>query len=238
MPSLQAQAEAIAASYLPPATGRPSDIGDQHLLRELFEAIRAGNYLETACDLVGLAPVTVYSWKKRGEAGEEPFKSFANTLKRASAQAEAQAVANVRTAGKLPQFWAAEMTYLERRHPDRWARRQDDSSAPKVVVQIGVGVGEVKVNVLTPTFASEPQALSPLMHSLTDAHESYKRGLCEPSSTLSTAASDSVSDGQSWQSNPAGDPTSLGGGAVLSAGVLPKQRRVHRRGAGKKKGAA
>ena len=145
MQSLQTQADAIAAAYQPPATGRPSDIADAHLLRELFEAIRAGNYLDTACHLVGLAPVTVYEWKRRGETGERPFAQFAHALKAASAQAEAAAVANVRKAGQLPQFWAAEMTYLERRHPEKWGRRQDGESGPKVVVQIGVSGGDVKV---------------------------------------------------------------------------------------------
>lgn len=160
MPSLQTQAEAIAASYIPPATGRPSDIGDAHLLHELFEAVRAGNYFETACDLVGLSPAAAYNWKKRGEAGEEPYKRFVDTLKRASAQAEAVAVANVRKAGQSPQFWAAEMTYLERRHPEKWGRRQDSEGGPKVVVQVGGSATDVKVlisgvgEVSPPTFAS------------------------------------------------------------------------------------
>lgn len=158
MHSLEAQADAIAAAYIPPLTGRPSDIADATLLKELFSAIEDGNYLETACDLVGLSVVTVNTWKKRGEDGEAPFDRFLIALKAASSRAEARAVANVRQAGKLPQFWAAEMTYLERRHPEKWGRRQEGDSGPKVVVQIGVSAGQVQglaISVSPPTFAPD-----------------------------------------------------------------------------------
>jgi hypothetical protein len=53
----------------------------------------------------------------------------------------------VRKAGELPQFWAAEMTYLERRFPEKWGRRQDSQDGPKVVVQIGVRDSDVRVQI-------------------------------------------------------------------------------------------
>ena len=62
--------------------------------------------------------------------------------------AESTSVQHVRHAGKDPRFWAADMTYLERRYPDRWGRRQDDGSAPKVIVQIGALMSDVTVNVV------------------------------------------------------------------------------------------
>jgi hypothetical protein len=124
----------------------------------LLEAVHNGNYIETAAELAGLSKVTVYDWLKRGEANETPYNVFANALKRATARAEAAEVAKVRNAGNDPRFWAASMTYLERRHPDRWARRSDDSSAPKVVVQIGVRDSDVQVSVQG---AAMPTALPP-----------------------------------------------------------------------------
>ena len=38
--------------------------------------------------------------------------------------------------------------YLERKHPDRWGRRQEDSGTPIVVVQFGVKDSDVTFNVL------------------------------------------------------------------------------------------
>ena len=58
---------------------------------------------------------------------------------------ESTAVNHVHAAGKDPRFWAAEMTYLERKSPDRWARRAEDSTTPRVVVQIGIATEEIKV---------------------------------------------------------------------------------------------
>ena len=50
------------------------------------------------------------------------------------------------------------MTWLERKSPEKWGRRQDDSQAPKVIVQLGVTAEHVKINVVSPgTFA--PDAL-------------------------------------------------------------------------------
>jgi hypothetical protein len=62
-------------------------------------------------------------------------------------------VSKVRKAGADPRFWAASMTYLERRHPERWARRSEGNDGPKVVVQIGVRDSDVQVSIQgnTPT---------------------------------------------------------------------------------------
>lgn len=161
MQSLQAQAEAIAELYIPPDVGRPSDIGDPEVLKQFFQAIADGNYLETACHLVGLSKVTVHNWTKRGEAGESPFDRFVNAVKAAEARAEAKMVANVRRASDLPQFWAAAATHLERRHPDRWGKRNDDTQVPRVVVQIGVGNTDVKVGIgLSPSVSEDLHSLS------------------------------------------------------------------------------
>ena len=158
----------IASSYQPPNTGRPSAIGDSQLLQELFDQIEAGNYPETACELAGLHLNTYRNWIKRGEAGETPFNAFLFAVKRASARAEALAVSRVRDAGKDPRFWAAEMTYLERRHPEKWGRRSEGSHGPSVQVYVGgVDIKDVKIAIvntapqeLSDTFACSTQALS------------------------------------------------------------------------------
>jgi len=52
-----------------------------------------------------------------------PHWEFFHQLKVAEAKAEATHVENLNKAGKLPQHWAASATYLERRYPERWGRR-------------------------------------------------------------------------------------------------------------------
>ena len=74
--------------------------------------------------------------------------------------AEAEDVANVRRAGKAgPQFWAASMTYLERKYPEKWGKRADESAGPKVVVQIGCKDSDVAIQVINVNGCSNETAL-------------------------------------------------------------------------------
>jgi hypothetical protein len=141
------RAEAIAEMYQPPAVGRPSAIGNIAHVQKFLEHIAAGNYVEPAAHAADLSPVTVYNWKKRGDRGEEPYARFVKAWKEAEAQAEVETVPNIRRASQLPQFWAAGMTLLERRHPERWGRRTDENSGPRVIVNIGLRDSDVQVSI-------------------------------------------------------------------------------------------
>ena len=157
MPSLEIAAKRLADAYQPPENGRPSSFGDPDTLTQLLTAIAAGNRRETACQLAGISGRTLYRWIEQGEAGEEPQAAFVRELKRAEAISEAKIVANVIAASEKPQFWAAGMTYLERKYPEHWGRRNEDGNAPRVVVQIGVKDSDVNVQVteLSPAVTRE-----------------------------------------------------------------------------------
>ena len=150
--ALRVQAEQIADAYLSrePAPGQPSRIGDADKVQLLLASIADGNYRETAIRQAGISKQTFYNWLKRADAGHEPELAFVDALEKAEAEAEAGLVANVRAASKLPQFWAAGMTLLERKSPEKWGRRQDDSQAPKVIVQIGIKDSDVSISTLSP----------------------------------------------------------------------------------------
>lgn len=155
---LAAVSQAIATAYQPPqGAGRPSAIADPASLQIFLAELEHGVHLEPAAQLAGLAPNTVRAWLKRGEDGEKPFDLFLLAFKRAQGAIEARVTKNIIRASEDSRFWAAGATYLERTHPDRWARRSDDSSAPKVVVQIGVRDSDVQVSIQGPTEA--PRAL-------------------------------------------------------------------------------
>lgn len=144
--TLRVQAEQIANAYLPNG-GRPSMTSDADTVQVLLAAIAEGNYRETACKLAGISKVTFYNTLKRAEAGEPSAVAFVNALEKAEACAENELVNNVRRASQLPQFWAAGMTLLERKSPEKWGRRQDSNDGPKVLVQIGVSAGDVQVTI-------------------------------------------------------------------------------------------
>ena len=107
------------------AGGRPKGSGIKltpELQARVVLLIRAGNYVVTACGASGISDASYWAWKVRGESGEEPYASFLDAVKRAEEEAESALVATVRRAGESQ--WQAAMTLLERRHPDRWGRRE------------------------------------------------------------------------------------------------------------------
>jgi hypothetical protein len=116
-----------------------------------------GNYRDTACQVADISKVTFYATLKRADAGEPAAIAFVNAVQKAEAWAESETVRNVRNASKLPQFWAAGMTWLERKSPDKWGRRQDDSSAPKVIVQIGIKDSDVSISTVSPLVSALPE---------------------------------------------------------------------------------
>lgn len=123
----------------------------------LIDELVAGNYRDVAATLAGITSRSVRGWMDLADKGDQRYEAIAQVIRIAEAHAEAASVRNVRAAGKDPRFWAADMTYLERRHPDRWARRNDDAYGPRVVVQVGLSAGELKaaVRVSATTDASD-----------------------------------------------------------------------------------
>jgi hypothetical protein len=140
-------ARAIAEAYVPSGAGRPSAIADASTLQVFLSELEHGIHMEPAADLAGIAPNTVRAWLKRGEDGEAPFDLFLRAYKRAKGAIESKVTRNIIAASEEPRFWAAGATYLERTHPERWARRSEDSGGPKVVVQIGVRDSDVQVSI-------------------------------------------------------------------------------------------
>lgn len=93
------------------------------LARRICEYIKIGNYTTTSAKAAGVNENTFWSYYKKGKAGNPKYKSFYEEIIKAEAEAEVMAVAMVRKA--MPDNWVAAMTFLERKFPDRWARREN-----------------------------------------------------------------------------------------------------------------
>jgi transposase-like protein len=155
--------------------GRPSKL-DPGLTERIIDAVLDGNYLETAAQIVGVSPSTLYRWLRRAdeaeahaqEHGEEdprtgavdlyanvdpaewPYLDFRHALKSAEAYAEAELLRFTRTAAP---GWQAYMTILERRHPSRWGRRDtskvEHSGGVRTSVEVIVPSDEDRAGVLS-----------------------------------------------------------------------------------------
>lgn len=98
-------------------------------------ALRAGNYIQTACALVGVSRVGLYERLKRGARERRrlekprtiPDPKFADDAEFSIKVEQALAIAETKdlhTIGKAAdEQWTAAAWRLERRFPDRWGRR-------------------------------------------------------------------------------------------------------------------
>lgn len=86
---------------------RPSELERRPELKDkIVSYLMGGNFIETACDLVGIHPSTFHQWMQRGE-GTHPdrtqapiFVDFVEAVKRAMSFAEATRVKRIEDAGK------------------------------------------------------------------------------------------------------------------------------------------
>jgi transposase len=109
------------------AIGRPTKLTPT-VQAAIAESIAAGAYPEQAARAAGIGRSTYYEWLQRGQAGEQPFSDFLDTLRAREAHAEVVAVTVLRDAAAAGD-WRAAAHLLERRFPERWGRR-----APLAVV--------------------------------------------------------------------------------------------------------
>jgi len=97
---------------------------DEKRLKKVVEGITAGLPYDTACALAGITYQTFLNWMRAGEAAESgKFFEFFEEVKKAEAIAESVHIANIKNAGKAG-VWKYACWILERRHPDRWGRRE------------------------------------------------------------------------------------------------------------------
>jgi len=90
---------------------------------KICQLLRDGNYISVACKIAGISHKTFTRWLKRGESEKTgKYVKFVKAVKKAEAENEARAVTIIQQA--MPKSWQAAMTFLERKYPQRWARRE------------------------------------------------------------------------------------------------------------------
>lgn len=131
---------------------RPTKLTPE-LQEKICQAIRAGNYIETAAAYAGISKVTLHEWMRRGRRETErvekaegrakvrkkeaPFVGFLNSVEKALAEAEVRDVFIIGKAAE--ENWQAAAWRLERKFPDRWGRRErwrpeEQETGTKVVI--------------------------------------------------------------------------------------------------------
>ena len=129
-------------------TGRPCKLTPE-VQEKICRAIRAGNYAYVAAEYAGIGASTYHRWMQQGEQETSgPFREFRDAVKNAESEAEVRAVAIIQK--HMERNWQAAMTYLERKHPQRWGRRLDVTTAGRPVTKVQLVVRDPKTGEETP----------------------------------------------------------------------------------------
>lgn len=100
--------------------GRPAKL-TKEIIEQIATLVRAGNYIETACNFVGLSKDTYFRWAREGARAKSGLKRlFSDSIKSAVAESEIRDVEFIRK----NETWQSKAWRLERRFPDRWGNRQ------------------------------------------------------------------------------------------------------------------
>jgi len=102
--------------------GRPTKLTPE-ILSKICDALRAGNYRETAAAFAGIRKSTFYDWIRQGaRAPHGIYRELHDAVEKALADSEARDVALIgKAAGDGD--WQAAAWRLERKFPERWGRR-------------------------------------------------------------------------------------------------------------------
>lgn len=102
--------------------GRPNKL-TKEMQDKLCAYIAEGQYITTACRLVGVDYATMRRWILQGEQDMSgKFYEFQEAISQAEALAEAERVKLILQAGKYDD-WKANAWYLERKFPEKWGRK-------------------------------------------------------------------------------------------------------------------
>lgn len=103
------------------SAGRPSSYSTTMHAR-ICAFVEVGLPIALACEREHISRQTLYNWRQRGAAGEEPFATFERDLRHAIALAESEVLQLI--IASTEDDWKAGAWWLERRFPKRYLAKQ------------------------------------------------------------------------------------------------------------------
>jgi len=127
-----------------PKGGKPTKCSDA-VITAVADYVSSGGYPTPALESLGIVGQCHNQWLNNAQRDydqgltrhESLFITYAEEIGKAVAKWEQTMITRVSDASAAgPQYWAAAMTALERRHPERWARRERQDTTRQTTVQI------------------------------------------------------------------------------------------------------
>lgn len=171
---------ATKKSEPPKATGRPTKCTPE-TQTVILNALERGNYAVTAARLAGIDEATYYNWVKAAGEGREPYAAFLKSVKEAESKAEDDALKRVQLGATGTEWnpgphWTSAMTFLERRWPDRWGKRdphrQELAELERKLKQAEIDTAEAKLRLLRAGYDPDDRTINIIVPSVDDiAHD-------------------------------------------------------------------
>lgn len=102
--------------------GRPSKLTPE-LAGEMLTMLEEGAFVSSACAAAGISRSTWASWRERGNAGEEPFATFVESVAAAEARAEQAVSLRIWDMAIYRGDLKAATWWLRHRFPSHWNGR-------------------------------------------------------------------------------------------------------------------
>lgn len=100
---------------------RPTKLTDA-VQQDLVYALGEGAAIAHACDYAGIHPDTYYDWLRRGEAGEEGFSEFSESVTRARGRGVLRHLRTITRASEAGS-WQAAGWVLQHRYPAEYGAK-------------------------------------------------------------------------------------------------------------------
>lgn len=118
------------------------------LITKMADIMAQGHYFITAINACGIGKTIAYEWINRGETDrdnrvESLYLDLVNALKNAEAKSEQALLSVVKDKAINGKEWLPAMTILERRHPERWGRKDRSTLVVEETKQIIITTVEV-----------------------------------------------------------------------------------------------
>jgi hypothetical protein len=109
--------------------GRKSKLTPE-LQAQIVLELSNGSSIRSACEAVDITPATYCNWMVWGaKQSSGAYFEFVEAIKKVEEDEEAWHVRNIKKHSEF--MWTASAWYLERKHPDKWAKREPVAPQPQ-----------------------------------------------------------------------------------------------------------
>ena len=128
-------------SDAPLIASHPNSVLTPTTLASMERYVSRGLSFRQAALASGVSDDTWEEWAKKGEAGQDPYRTVVAVLKTAHAAWQDRLVERVESAGTKPEFWQASKFLLQHHKQSREDWGETPPVGGQVIVQVGIQTG-------------------------------------------------------------------------------------------------